>query len=193
MAYLRRTALVTLVWLTAASTLLAGLPHFDCVCPNGRRKPVCFNVTDKNTGCCCGGSCCAPDGKAGEGAVQGEERGGCCCRGDQDARPNGLRPARNETGGGPRHEGQAAKRKTDDALQLDRTRCARTLAHPDDMAPALNKTGAKGSAALEPFALPTAHSTPAPAPAAVPSRDSWLPSHAPPPTDLVITLQHFVI
>jgi hypothetical protein len=195
MEYVRRTALVALVWLTAASTLVAGLPHFDCICPNGRRKPVCFNITDKKTGCCCGGSCCPPNGQAKEGTVQGKGRGGCCCccRGGQDARPDGSEPTRNKTGAAPRHEGQSVKGTADDALQLARTRCVRTLAHSDEMTPALNKAGAKGSASLEPLALPAAHSTLAPSPAAVPPRDSWLLSHAPPPTDLVITLLHLVI
>lgn len=63
-----RTALTGLVWLTAAMTLVAGLPHFDCRCPSGQVKPFCLATASKKTGCCCGGACCA-----------GASGGGYCC------------------------------------------------------------------------------------------------------------------
>ena len=56
-----RTALTGLVWLTAAMTLVAGLPHFDCRCPSGQVKPFCLATASKKTGCCCGGACCTID------------------------------------------------------------------------------------------------------------------------------------
>src|SRR6516165_5475830 len=92
MAYLRRTALVTLVWLTAASTLLAGLPHFDCLCPNGQRGSFCLGTATGANWCCCGGSCCVTD------------QGGCCppTSGDNKGEPQQA-PTCCE-----RHEGEDA-------------------------------------------------------------------------------------
>jgi hypothetical protein len=193
--FARRTALVALVWLTAASTLLAGLPHFDCVCPDGQRKPVCFGVPDRDTGCCCGGCCCASKGQSAEGAVRAKGRDGCCCccQKGEGTPPEGSRPTPKGTGASPGHEGQAAKGKAGKALRVDRPRCARTLIHADDVTSSLDKAAAKGVAPLEPLALPVAHPTANCPPATPPLRDAWSPSHAPPPTDLVITLLHLVI
>jgi len=68
MGWVRRTASVGLVWLTAAMTVVAGTPHFDCRCPDGHVKPFCLGLASKTTGCCCGRACCS--GSAG---------GKCCC------------------------------------------------------------------------------------------------------------------
>src|SRR5262245_26246874 len=77
MSCLRRLTLVALIWLTAASTLLAGLPHFECLCPNGQRGSYCLGTATNKTGCCCGGSCCLT------------KQGGCCApiSGDKDGEP----------------------------------------------------------------------------------------------------------
>lgn len=64
-----RIGRTTLVWLTAIMTLIAGLPHVDCHCPNGRVKPFCLGFVSGCSSCCCRGSCCS--------SVPG---GSCCCR-----------------------------------------------------------------------------------------------------------------
>src|SRR5262245_55188664 len=70
-----RIALVGLGWLTALMTLVAGIPHFRCQCPDGGVKPFCLAFGSTHpSGCCCGGACCS---------AQGQE---CCCR----ARPASL-------------------------------------------------------------------------------------------------------
>src|SRR5438093_8553718 len=71
MGYWRKTALTGLVWLTAAAIALAGVPHFTCLCPDGRFKIFCLNISSNNSGCCCGGKCCS----AGKSCCQG----GTCC------------------------------------------------------------------------------------------------------------------
>lgn len=48
-----RVARLLVVWLTAATTLLAGTPRLACQCPDGSRKPFCFAfLTSTTTGCC---------------------------------------------------------------------------------------------------------------------------------------------
>jgi putative Ca2+/H+ antiporter (TMEM165/GDT1 family) len=56
MKHARRILFVGLVWLTAAGTLLAGLPHAACLCAVGPDKAK--HVADaKPSGCCCGAGC----------------------------------------------------------------------------------------------------------------------------------------
>src|SRR5438067_5740079 len=52
-------------WLAAGTMLFAGIPHSDCVCPNGGHKPFCLSAPSAG-GCCCGGACCS------------ESEGNCC-------------------------------------------------------------------------------------------------------------------
>jgi hypothetical protein len=54
-----RTIQAWLIWSTAVATLIAGVPHLECLCPNGRQKPFCLSIVSSRTGCYCGGSCCA--------------------------------------------------------------------------------------------------------------------------------------
>src|SRR5438128_753530 len=71
-------------------TLVVGLTHFDCLCPNGNLKPFCFGFNSKSSGCCCGGKCCSLAGNdccCGRkgGPSRPKARGGfpCCQQGDQ--------------------------------------------------------------------------------------------------------------
>jgi hypothetical protein len=54
MRKLRAVLVHCVVWLTAATTLLAGTPHLQCRCPNGLLKPVCFASVNVEACCCCG-------------------------------------------------------------------------------------------------------------------------------------------
>jgi hypothetical protein len=55
-----RTALVANVWTTAVLTLVAGLPHFECRCPDGTVKPFGLGLLSRAAGCCCGKADSAP-------------------------------------------------------------------------------------------------------------------------------------
>jgi len=47
------------VWLTAAMTVAAGMPHFVCRCPDRRAGQLAAGDESKQAGCCCGGcGCC---------------------------------------------------------------------------------------------------------------------------------------
>src|SRR5215475_7170923 len=59
MKIVRKTALVGQVWLTAAMTLIAGVPHFSCRCPDGHVKPFCLGLAPGGRACC-DRPCCSP-------------------------------------------------------------------------------------------------------------------------------------
>ena len=71
MTCIGRAVWVALVWLTAATTLLAGSPHFACRCPDGHIKPFCLSFSRTSSACCCGKG----------GTSSGQERGHPCCGG----------------------------------------------------------------------------------------------------------------
>ncbi len=56
---MKRLAALLVVWLTAVSTLLAEMPRFRCLCPDGQVKQVCAAVALEKGGCgCCSNGCC---------------------------------------------------------------------------------------------------------------------------------------
>jgi hypothetical protein len=167
MIRLRRTLLAVLVWLTAATTLVAGVPHFDCLCPNGDRKPFCLGLASKATSCCCGGACCGTGG----GASCCQAQASCCSH----------------------HKATSAKRPSNKHYQIGRTGCQRSLVLTLCAAVTPGRpTTDEGFPALRLAAVP------APAVLSVlPIRGTWLLTwrhyRLPPPPDLIVTLQHFLI
>lgn len=88
MKSLRQLLLTGLVWLTAGMTLVAGTPHFQCKCPNGTVKPFCIRtMLGLSTDCCVGNCCClaASSGRSccgGRGnATDVPEKQACCHKG----------------------------------------------------------------------------------------------------------------
>lgn len=162
-----------LVWLTVVTTLIASVPHFDCVCPNGKHKPFCLGVCSSRTGgCCCGGSCCV--------SASGEK---CCGQAQQPSSdPQGEQSCCGES---------KEQSKPDTPAKVNQVKgscCTKTLAQG-----AFVVTPTKVTAEQNGLSVPVSPSTvvlPAPMPAA--SLLSW-EHQLPPPTDLVITLQHFLI
>lgn len=70
-------------WLTAAMTLFAGLPAFECRCNAAPSQARSSRVT-QTTGCCCGsgGQCCAPANPttARDTPDPQKAEGECCCK-----------------------------------------------------------------------------------------------------------------
>jgi len=168
MRRLRKSGLALLVGLTAATTLVAGMPHFFCRCPNGREK-LCFAASGNQ--CCCGGSCCPS--KGGEKACQCGSPGatGCCC-----SQP----------------KNQASGTSSGDRVEVTSGCCLRTLVKPDIK----SLPGAKAAASdpgdsQAPFALEPATDYAPPMPEAI--RAPWHALRVSPPTDLVIVLQRLTI
>jgi hypothetical protein len=94
-------------------TVVAGVPHFTCHCPDGRVKPVCLgSTTAEKAVCCCDGACC---GKKAESA--------CCKKSDSDSQT---------AAGCCGHHGEPAPNataKTEPALTA--SCCTRTLVQPE--------------------------------------------------------------
>jgi hypothetical protein len=176
MGHLRRTVLVSLVWLTAAMTLVAGSPHFDCLCPNGHHKPFCLGSLLWTASCCCRGvspaaaptpSCC----RQVHGPVR-QTSGSCCCHRAQ------RRQLANASAPVGHIEGPCCQKTLTQAEYLPTSPSEPTardgfVGKHIDLAPALFLL----------TALP-------PVPDA---RLSWLSYDLPPPTDLVTTLQRLTI
>lgn len=163
MASLRRALFVLLTWTTAASTLLAGLPHSVCGCPESPAKSS-KRTPEQSRECCCGGCCPA-----------GEPHP--CCRDSAGSRQQA-------------EVSMSTPEKAPAGPVAEPSRCQKAPAQAASTS-ILEKSGTEMKRSLEPLAkspilvalglLPESHSEAAPA------------TQAPPPTDLVIALQHFLI
>jgi hypothetical protein len=172
--WLFKVVQVLLTWLTMAATLLAAVPHFDCVCPNGNRKPYCFNVSSKRNSCCCGGACCSTSTaqsccQAKQLESDGPGKGMPCCKSKQQSNTNA-------------------------ATSIDKvegSRCKKTLAQgvvvivtPKNVTAKNSPTGASTVPPLDVVVLPAVLSH---------SLFSWNNFRLPPPTDLIVAFQHFLV
>jgi hypothetical protein len=86
MAYPRNFLLTGLVWLTAAMTLVAGLPRFQCQCPDGTTRPLCPDRASASDPCCCGGACCSQVATSARKAAHS-----CCRAAPSRSQPDGQR------------------------------------------------------------------------------------------------------
>jgi hypothetical protein len=174
MSLARRTFQIGFVWFTAVATLFAGVPRFDCACPNGARKSVSIGFSTPSSDCCCAGSCCARSeetphqARSASATTHGGQRS--CCKGK----------SRSGTGEAPSGD------------QVQGRCCHRALANTDVAVLTVEKTMAKQDVTDIVAAVPAQ----AASASCVPTRaDRFGPPEntQAPPTDLVITLQHFLI
>lgn len=166
MPLIRHIVVTGQVWLTAVMTLVAGLPHFQCACPDGSTKPVCVEVASAAPGCCCDGACCG--NHAAPGPQSQTIKAKSCCG--------------HATG---------ASAKSDRRHSMHGSGCSRSLAAFDQIAVAPEeRTCADAGPALQVAAL--SDSAPALAPA-VHTPTSWQTHLAAPPTDRVVTFLRLVI
>lgn len=162
-------------WLTAFMLMIAATPHFRCVCPDGNVKLFCLNVVNPKTGCCCGGKCCSA--KAG---------GQCCCS------PSAGRAAERREEGcracdRPVHASAGDQTKS----RLEGSGCRKTLDSQTLFVASTERLIDRNDSGLSLF-LPVADTFVALSPFVV-RPFSWHNLQLPPPTDLVIFLQHFLI
>jgi hypothetical protein len=176
MVLLRRAAFAGLAWLTAVMTLVAGMPHFECRCPNGHVKPFCLGLDSNKSGCCCGCACCSASPK-----------GRCCCKG-RGASPSKRKEKscchtqhRNNLASRPGPAGSPAAQSS---------RCVKTVAVADQFTlvnheiPKDSQVQVAGFAS--PFILASCQTSGAP--------KDLSQAHSPaPPPDLVTVLQRLVI
>jgi hypothetical protein len=169
-----KTARAGFAWLTAITMLVAGLPHFQCQCPNGAIKPFCFVVVYSSSGCCCSDACsgapkdsrCNP-----EAASSRTGRPACCC-----AHSRGRRTPQ-DSGGAPRLEGKG---------------CQKTLAQQQQFAPAAATKSVNERCVAHAVCVASVAVTPC-GPAGAMTNLGGLHLAAPPPPDLVVVLQRFLI
>jgi hypothetical protein len=161
-------------WLTAIMTLVAGLPHFQCQCPNGAVKPFCFGIFCSSSGCCCRDACssgskeCRPTQKA---IPDKKGKAPCCCG------RAGRQPTRAPAGAKP---------------EVQTRGCAKSLAQQQNLAPAGAAKAVHDQGAAEPLfpaALTFAQVDSAPRGADC----GRIHLTAPPPFNLVVVLQRFLI
>jgi hypothetical protein len=198
-----RIVQIGLVWSAAFMTLLAGIPHSECRCPNGQVKPFCLGSPSKTSGCCCGGGCCSPDSDGScckrDGSVPSApaEEKPSCCQGHTpqvDEAVRGHSPVEGTSPSPPRRkDGSPTQPSSTHGAVVVASGCQRTMANAEIVVVTPGKADTKN------------HKTAGvdgPAPAARlhpcslvpwPCRLSWDRHRLPPPTDLVVCLQHFVI
>jgi hypothetical protein len=170
----RRVIGVAPVWLAAVMTLAAGVPHFRCRCPDGNLKLFCLNASSEGSDCCCHGSCCTAStaSESSKCATEAETNHSECC-GQQDQPQTTTVPGRD--------------------CKAECAGCQRSLAPAE---PAILGT-TKRTAGEDVTARLVARTTETSPSACVPAFRSypliWQLSSIPPPTDLVIAFQHFVI
>jgi hypothetical protein len=162
-------------WLTAALTLFAGRPTFQCRCEGGPTKPRSTLVTTKVT-CCCGGQCCAATatgsmaGHASRAPAPLKAEAGTCCQ------HQGNRPATP-----PRDAGDT-RGKT----------CTQGAAHPDEfLSDGSVSPAVVGGTVCQPLLPPQLHTSPGLTDSA--DRADWLAHPAAPPAKLRALLQRFLI
>ncbi len=164
-----------LVGLTAVSTLIAGLPHGVCRCPNGQIKLFCFSSPSQTAKCCCNGSCCgSEDGTektCQSGSSGAKAEGGCCCsqHGDDDT-------------------GAAAGAR----VTVQGNCCTKTFVLPEMQSLPQSKAALSDGVDVVKFAtleIAICHALPAPEAHKTP----WEAFRVPPPTDLLTVLQHLTI
>lgn len=174
MIRLRRVLLVATVWLTTFTSFVAGIPHFDCVCPDGTRKPFCLGFQFD-------GSCCFQDGCSSplEATAPSTKPGprsspetkpaccACCSRQKSTTLANGLLPP-----------GPGMQRSSCHRTRVEAEPCLRPTTPPD----AKILTATVSSTVLEQLPLLTS--------LRCPGQDTC---HDPPPPDLVFTLGRLVI
>ena len=191
MRRLRKTATALLVWVTAASALVASTPHFVCRCPDGTVKQFCFGSTSGDSPCCCGGgkccsssnsSCCKKSASASkrksscqkQESKNGSEPGTCC-------NPGGTAKAAGR-GVGTRPEG----------LAIGRICCQKTLAQQVDRVLVRPEAQSNTQNQMVVSVLPMEDFGHIVA-LAVSGNTVWQVTRLPPPTDLVTLLQHLTI
>ena len=185
MRHLRKPLRLGQVALTAIMVLIAGLPYSRCVCAESRSS-----LSTPGFRACCCATACLPVQPATDNTSPKRERG-------NQAPSLTLRAsvAADHKGKCPcccGHKTQAPPESGAAGHRLQPAGCIRVLTQSDLVAVAIGNT--KVSQDVTPLFLVT----PAACHTVVPAIWNCSPTHwqdysIPPPTDLVITLQHFVI
>jgi hypothetical protein len=191
MKRLRKTCLTVLVWLTAASTLVAGTPHFVCACgdePSTKRASP--SAEESQVCCCCKG--CSTEGKVDSDSGSGHSSEARCCVQNKGQQSQGKLANGSPTD----HSNSKATKELGSRLppdfKADHGGCQKKLAQTK----ALSLTGYQKKATEElafPVPLLLKIAVDDSCPPLGSGQSSWAGSRFPPPADLVTLLQRFTI
>jgi hypothetical protein len=174
MATWRRMFLVAHVWLTAFMMLFAGLPYVRCQCLADFAKPIFPSAPFQVSNCCGAGSSCTPSpqgtDRSGDTSRTSQVKMACCCC----------------------HAASAQSTDKDKHAQLKNLGCKRTLTDADPALPS-SQERVNDSMAVELLLSDIAPASLDLSAEAGCFLLAWQNHSEPPPTDLVLTLQHFVI
>jgi hypothetical protein len=174
MGLTRRTALVTRAWMLASTLLVAGIPDFHCRCPDGKVKVLCLGLPVQSSGCCCGGNCCSGGNAS-------------CCKSSAAPVSEAVAPASCCGQHDPAVTEQAAR-----TSPLHCKGCARSLARTEVLGVTHTKTTAGEDLTAGPLHVPTGDAFLSSSPAGR-LLTCWQLYRLPPPTDLIVQLEHFLI
>lgn len=182
MRRIRRYATILIVWMTAASTMLAGGPHFVCRCPDSSvNRSCCDKVSSVSSGCCAKRSCCARQtsnvNRSVEAVRNNRQRPSCCHLKKTNTTPVVSQPSAKTVGTGPVIHQPRCQRALEESTPQSSTRTI-VAAHDFDVGPLVFLPGMDAQ-----ILIPLAPAT----------RDIW-ESHRPlPPTDLIALLHRLTI
>jgi hypothetical protein len=166
---LRKTTLRALVWLTAATTLVAGLPFSFCPCAMGSSESRTTAPISNKVCCGCGGGCCRTESSVPARTAKSAPHSACCSTPKPFRQGSGSRCAQFGCTGCP----QALAQAQSAAVAPGKRVLDRTVAAPALMV-------------FQPLPISRAQKSL--------SRRSWQRGYwCTPPTDLSITLQHLLI
>jgi hypothetical protein len=181
MRRLRKIAGVMIVWATAATTLLASTPHYDCRCPDGTIKRFCFNSTTSESPCCCSGTNCGSNSNDAKSCCrkktpsrQSTTKPSCCCK--QSKAQNNSVVAGNPPATGVIVRGTCCQKTLAESEIQSSVRASATVDETPSLVFVLHS--AEGIEYLSNAAS---------------SRSIWQVHWLPPPTDLVTILHRLVI
>ncbi len=166
---LTKTAVVGQVLLTAIMTVVAGMPHFSCVCPDGSVKANCFTISSGSSCCCGAGKCC--------GASDGN---GCCSR--------SKNPLSTDEGKGSccgQHQDQEARGSSGGCFEPQAPCCNRSLAVPNAASASDSKNNSFETLSISVSSL-------SPVAKEANFAGLWQTHQVAPPTDLFAIFCHFI-
>lgn len=164
------------VWMTAITTLFASISPGQCVCPDGRRKLFCLGITCGTKGCCCCGACCS--GARSDNCSSNSQRTCmeasnqkccCCCQGASTQDSAATAEHSHVHGKGCRLMLSQSDLVAESGKNIAENDCPAGFLFQD------------GPSLVLPIAL------------ACPLAWSYETYRPPPPPDLIVNLQHFVI
>ena len=172
---LRKMILTVVLGMTAMSTLIAGMPHSVCRCPNGQIKLFC--LSSLFSGQCCNGSCCSRE----------TVRGNCSQVGERSSEL----PQTSLTCCHCRH--QPAAGTTGQGIQPSSGGCQKTMVAGQSVCERPTKSIANENMTSGKILFISHISTAFTSQATMHHALARYRCGSPPPTDLIVLHQHFVI